>query len=92
VRVGIFTELLPLQVGAWQKQEDSLGSARGPHPDSNDVVQHLLEGEQPGLDDDGDNTHDVEGSPPDGNKATEEEHPSPQLEVHHSLYNSVCHV
>ena len=61
------------------------------HPDPNDVVQHLLEGEKPGLDNDGDNAHDVEGGPPNGNKATEEEHPSPQLEVHHSLHSSICH-
>ncbi|KAA6420825.1 MAG: hypothetical protein FRX49_09214 [Trebouxia sp. A1-2] len=62
-----------------ERQEDSANSA-GAHPDSNDVVQHLLEGEKPGLDDDGDDAHDVEGGPPDGNEATEEEHPSPQLE------------
>lgn len=61
------------------------------YPDSNDVVQHLLEGEETGLDNDGDDTHEVEGGPPDRDKAAEEEHPPPQLKVHDPLHRAPAH-
>ena len=61
------------------------------YPDSNDIVQDLLEGKETGLDDDGDNTHEVEGGPPDRDKAAEEEHPPPQLKVHDPLHRAPAH-
>lgn len=56
-----------------------------PYPDSDDVVKHLLEWEQPRLHNNCEDTHDVESNPPDRNKAAEEKHPSPQLEVYNPL-------
>ena len=58
------------------------------YPYADDVIQHLLEREEPGLNNNGEDAHDVERKPPDRNKATKEEHPSPELEIDDPLHHS----
>lgn len=60
------------------------------YPYANDVVQDLLEGEKPGLDNYSQDAHEIKRKPPDGNKAAEEEHPPPQLEIDHPLQPRAC--